>query len=328
MAFFTVIFWRGHYPLVIRIPSFSSDQWTRPITILLPLHSVTAFLWGIFVAQDLNRLPAFLVFAVGWFFLATMEQVRNHPSPWQRCRSYHELLSILVFNHSFRRPKSIEMDSNIDAIKAFEKLNDERKKRREKEKQAKEQLEAQIREVEEEADEEEEVDITAKASGVMQYFNPLRPFLIPAVALLEQVCILLRVAKSVVLWRDCYIAFWLTTACFVATLALVWIPWGFLIIWTCRILVWVLLGPWMKLVDMFYIRKRGYETVEDMSAMFEDNLKDRYKVVLEKTLYQQQNRERALKLQSFKKYMFGKVIARLRAEACAFSLSCDPFLTP
>ena len=284
---------------------------TRPVTILLPLHSVTAFLAGIFVTQNLNRLPAFLLFAIGWAFLATMEHVDNHPSPWQRSRNYSELLGVLIFNKSHifgRSAESIEAGSNLRAIEEYQKMNEAREKQRQKEKETQEQLEAQIREAEAEAQEEAEVvDITTKADGIVQYFNPLRPILVPAVAILDQVCVLLRVGKSVVLWRDSYLAFWLTTACFLGSLALVWIPWGFLIVWTCRIAAWVFLGPWMKLVDIFYFRRRGYETVEEMSEMFEDKLKDRYKAVLETTLQQQQNREKALKLQSLKKYMFGQV---------------------
>ena len=63
----------------------------------------------------------------------------------------------------------------------------------------------------------------------------------------------------------------------------------------------------MKLVDIFLAKRRGVATIEDLSALFEDGVKQRYEVVLEKTLHQQRNRETALKLQSLQKYMFGKV---------------------
>jgi hypothetical protein len=322
LAAFTVLFWRGHYPVSFRVPTFLRPQasagttttsrflkrWTRPVTVLLPLHSITAFGWGIFVVQDLNRFPAFLFFAIGWSFLATMEHVRNHPSPFLRCRSYTDMLWALLFNRSFE-PESIDANTNVQAIKAFDKMLDARRKQRALEKEEREKLEAEIRKTEVELLEEEDgVDITSHASSIVQSLNPFKTMLKPIVVLLKKLCVALRVAKSIVLWRDSYTAFWIVTASFLATIVLVWIPWSFLILWTCRISAWLFLGPWMKLVDILYIRKHhNYETAEEITTAFEERLKDRYQAVLERVFFQQVNRERAFKLQDLQKYMFGKV---------------------
>jgi hypothetical protein len=76
------------------------------------------------------RFLAFLVFAIGWFFLATMlEQVRPHPLPWCRCRSYSELLCVLVFGRSLG-PQNVEVNENIDEIQAHKADTERQEKKR------------------------------------------------------------------------------------------------------------------------------------------------------------------------------------------------------
>ena len=54
-------------------------------------------------------------------------------------------------------------------------------------------------------------------------------------------------------------AFWLTLGCLVLAVSLL-IPWFFLIRWTSRMVVWTALGPWMRVVDIFY-----YTPMENMT---------------------------------------------------------------
>jgi hypothetical protein len=66
--------------------------------ITVPIHSMTAFAWGLLVSWDLNWLPAFLFFAIGWAFLAMNQHARQIPSPWHRATGRYHLASYFKAN--------------------------------------------------------------------------------------------------------------------------------------------------------------------------------------------------------------------------------------
>lgn len=82
---------------------------------------------------------------------------------------------------------------------------------------------------------------------------------------------------------------------------------GFILRWIFRVCVWVLLGPWMKLVDWFYMQKP--RTTEEEQKEVEARLKSRYKELLAVAAQRQTVREEKTKLKDMKRYMFGKYLA-------------------
>eukprot|EP00560_Eucampia_antarctica_P004065 CAMPEP_0197842692 /NCGR_PEP_ID=MMETSP1437-20131217/46884_1 /TAXON_ID=49252 ORGANISM="Eucampia antarctica, Strain CCMP1452" /NCGR_SAMPLE_ID=MMETSP1437 /ASSEMBLY_ACC=CAM_ASM_001096 /LENGTH=296 /DNA_ID=CAMNT_0043452607 /DNA_START=1659 /DNA_END=2549 /DNA_ORIENTATION=+ len=64
----------------------------------------------------------------------------------------------------------------------------------------------------------------------------------------------LRVIKNVIAWRSSSKAYVVTVGSFLVGIILMLLPWGSLILWTCRILAWSLFGPWMKLFDLFLMQ--------------------------------------------------------------------------
>ena len=48
------------------------------------------------------------------------------------------------------------------------------------------------------------------------------------------------------------VAFFLTLNIFGAGFVALFIPWRFILLWTTRLLVWVGLGPWMRILDLFF----------------------------------------------------------------------------
>jgi predicted membrane protein len=113
------------------------------------------------------------------------------------------------------------------------------------------------------------------------------------------------VGKSIILWRESYAAFGIVTASFLLWFVMFWIPWLFLIAWACGIFVWVLLGPWMKLVDIFYVRKYENLSAEETLQL---TFQGRYHKFAEQTSRRKVIREQALKLQAMKTYMFGQQV--------------------
>merc|ERR1712174_111062 len=91
-------------------------------------------------------------------------------------------------------------------------------------------------------------DSIIESKGVNVSVDPMKPILYPVQKNLGIVCDVLRVMKNLIIWEECYYSFWLTMGSFVVGVACLFVPWRFLAIWSCRIFVWTLLGPWMKLV--------------------------------------------------------------------------------
>jgi len=136
-AAFLVVFWRGHHPLRLRVfrcpplPASNDislwNRFTRTTTILLPLHSVVAFVAAVFLVEDYNLFPSFLMFSIAWLFLATSGHVGVHPSPWRHPRSFADLGRALVSNTS--RVKTIEPNQNLQELQKYQAEKDEAKKR-------------------------------------------------------------------------------------------------------------------------------------------------------------------------------------------------------
>lgn len=272
---------------------------------LVPVHSMTAFVWGVLVTQNFNRLPAFWLFSIAWFFLATMEYVRSHPSKWHHCRSYVELFQILALSKSFAA--EIAANDNLSAIEAREAELEERKRKAaekaQKDKQRKKD-EGDLLKQEQLAANATEVEITTvQKAGIA--LNPLG-FLFPVQKQVGDVVTILRIIRSIVLWQENYVAFWVVTVCLAGSMILFFVPFGFILCWTSRLLVWVFLGPWMRFLDIYYVQKHGDES-EDATK----SLQQRQTQLSHLATLKQINRERALKLKDITMYLFGKYLLRV-----------------
>jgi len=274
---------------------------------------MTLFVWGIALSRDFDLILSFLVFSIGWFFLATMEHARTRPSALYRPRSYYELLKVLVFNRS-PEPVSIQRNDELSEIMAYQKKRQELKRAREEIvktiQMEQKKYEAYI---EEETSKMEEVDITTSASGGLSSITlaPLQGILLPLQRALHFVCVLLRVSNSIVVWRDSFVTFWLTTVCFLAAFILLWVPWGFIVGWIFKLAVWVFLGPWMKLVDIFYVNQKVSGEKDQQKEDLAQRFHKRYDMIVGESLARKLRKESALKMKDMKKYMFGQYLMRV-----------------
>ncbi|KAG7350731.1 C2 domain containing protein [Nitzschia inconspicua] len=308
-ALLAVFLWRETFPLVI---PFFSKRWT----IMIPLHSIIAFTWGIILVRDFEKIFSFLCFLVGWVLLATLEFRRSHPNPWKRPRSYLEFLGILIFNKSFRRGK-VKPNENIEEIIKYDEYLSERKRlRKEALENMRVERENNERRLQEEGEELDLNDIDHDPNpvrgGLAQItLAPFKSVLLPVQMLLYKVCVLLRIASSIIMWDDSVAAFWIVTASFLSSLLVAWIPWAFLFRWAFKILVYVVLGPWMKLVDILYVHKLQNMTSDEREAMLEAEYQRRYNLVLGETYLRKLLKEHTMKLKDMQRYMFGQHLIRV-----------------
>lgn len=303
-AVLSLLLWRGNHSVDLFGKNYS-----------VPLHSMTAFIGCVFIVENPQLIPSAFFASISWILIASMFFRRHHPNPWCRCKSFTDILVALVYGDSFP-PANITPGENDKAIVAWEEYW--MKKAADAQKAAEEAAQ-------EAADEEEENeaaagdlgdgdnDLSTKANGklIPISVDPLKPYMEPFQAYLAIACRLVRYVRNIVMWEECYLAFWLSFGCLILSVGCVFVPWFFLIRWTSRIVVWTVFGPWMKLVDIYY-----WSPMENMSEEELAEAKQKRKDLRKKFLAEQiENariaREDAKKLKTMKKYMFGKFIMKV-----------------
>lgn len=317
-----VILWRGHFPLTI--PFFHTSY-----TLMMPFHSMTAFTWAILLSQDFDRFGSFICFSFAWVLFAMLEVQRSNPNPWKRPRTYIDLLGTLVFNKSFAVHK-IDENQNIEAIMTFdERRNDLMKFRKDTmlATQARyEQEEMQMQKEDKEINKQSRDKRLALAMGPTRLFlAPFEEILVPVQQILYQACIYCRCAKSIIVWNDSIVAFWVATVALLLTGITFFVPWTFLFRWTFRILSISLLGPWMKLVDVFYMDDDTKMTYEERKAKVEAEMQLRYEYVMGESKLRRTIKERTLKKRDMERYMFGQVSSTPSLHVYLTMLLCFQF---
>jgi len=298
-AVMTVLLWRGHYELNIGAK------------IKLPLHSILCFFLSTFVVENLNYIPAFSLFCIAWLLLATNEERQRNPSPWKHSLTFSEMWYAVLANSS----PSIEIADNENeaAIRRYEEAKAAEAKAQvdktlEMKKQNEELGNYMADEAAESLEDSTAYQATSVGGGGLQ-INPLKPILLPIQRILGQVCIGLRIVSSIVSWDESQYAFIITNACIVGGLILMFIPWSFFLRWIARILVWILTGPWMKLVDI-YVLPRLEEKDSGMSKV--KALMDQKAATIINTKQQAMiTKEQYMKYFAMKRYMFGKYVVRV-----------------
>jgi hypothetical protein len=121
----------------------------------------------------------------------------------------------------------------------------------------------------------------------------------------------MRHVKFVVIWEECYISFWVVTGCLLLAVVFLFVPWMFIIRWSARLVVWMLFGPWMKLVDRFYVSKIQPPTDEEIETHRQKEREKRQYSTSAAITEARIKQENAAKMEAMKKFIFGKYITRV-----------------
>lgn len=302
----TTFLWRGNF----RRELFCFRN--KSVTVNLPLNSIIAFCWGISLANNANLFPSFFAFAVGWLLLRGLRDQHEHPSPWYQPRSFLEILTVALRGKTFQREAyRIIKNQNIEQIEAYDRLQAqvainrqmmlERQDRQKKERKKVLGIIAR-----------ENFDVvsdlfTRESENFLEKNLPFKKVLLQGQEYLQTACVLFRVGRSIYGWRQTYISFWIVTTSFFAALLFALIPWTSVISWCFKISVWVFLGPWMKLVDIYFVRRRSSQTEEAEREEREFEVLKRFYQLRKKWLGLREESEMIIKIKDFKQYMFGEV---------------------
>jgi hypothetical protein len=295
-AALSLLLWRGQFSLTVFRTEF-----------MLPIHSLFAFILAVVLVENPELYPSFCFACIAWLLLAVVGWREKNPDVWSRCHSFAEIFEKVIFGKCSTGPHDIKSFHDFDkAAAAVEtwmkriKAADELAKRQEAE-ASKEEAEY-LKEMEEIGD--ADADISTKVGGLS--IDPFKSTLYPVQLLLADCCRVLRFVKNIVRWEEAYFSFWITVGSAFLAIVSAFVPWFFLIQWTARIVVWVVFGPWMKLVDVFYVSKLKPETEEERMERKKAEKKMRELATAEAANQARQIRENAAKMRDMKKVMFGK----------------------
>lgn len=121
----------------------------------------------------------------------------------------------------------------------------------------------------------------------------------------------MRNIKKLTTWEDGMLSFWITFPCIVIGIVLLILPTVFLIHWSCRLFIWIFLGPWRRTYYEIkkFIAKRNnpsYFINDDIDVM--KNIKERFQEIEHVA---RMKGEDAMKMKSMRTIRFGEYIAKV-----------------
>jgi hypothetical protein len=231
-----------------------------------------------------------------------------NPNPWLRCKGFSYLLMSLIMGDCVKKPHLVEANEGKAIDILTERFEDAKAKATKWYEEYNKNNAQYLKDMAEIGDTSEDLSAQTAESVTL---SPTRVYLVPIQNILRIACIGLRIFKNIILWEECYISFWITLSSLVLSFILLFIPWGFLIRWSLRVIVWVGFGPWMRLADIYYFSR-------DKEENHDQKHKRMKKLLLERQKWldtQKQNaliaREKKAKLLDFKQYLFGRHICKV-----------------
>lgn len=274
-AVLSLIFWRGQVEIG---------------NVLLPLHSFLFFYASAVLVERPYLAPSFFLLSVAWIMLAVQTQRNQHPSPWNRCRSFLDYFEVLQKGQSSVSAQPINPFQGAKEAEAYEKAWSDRLEKDQQFAAAQAALQAEITTL-------GDVSIETKLGGVpLDILERLGRYQ----GMIARYCRYCRFIKIIVTWEESVVSFWIT-ACFLAAgMVSLLLPWAFILLWTGRILVWGLLGPHMMIVDSILFAGSH----EDEGKILEKAMENFHKESRTARLRHQE----ALKLKDAKSLAYGKYI--------------------
>lgn len=283
----SLIYWRGQVKV--------GNVW-------LPLHSAVVFYCSIQVVENLQLLPSFMLFGCGWIMIANMLNRTAHPNPWTRGHSFMKYWSILIGSGGLEATQINPLEGHKETTKLETKwkqrlANDDVKYYKQLE------LDAKVKSISDEAT----IRTKTKASANTALVDPLSALagakLLPYQQRLSGYCKKMRHIRNVMNWNESIISFFITLILFGAGFVALFIPWRFILQWTMRVVVWVFLGPWMWICDLFFHEETEHQKTKTK--------KKARKLFQKQQMMAKRLRENALKIKDFRVKLFGKYITRL-----------------
>jgi hypothetical protein len=270
----SLMFWRGQVEI---------------FSIMVPIHSLVFYVMATTLVERPQLIVPYTLLGIAWTMLATLSLRRHHPSPWERCPSFLQFLHILRTGRSSVPVKSVKVHEGAEAAEAYEEAW---KKRLEEDRMIAARKAELLKEINDIGDANIHTQISTAGPIPLDLLMRLSRYQ----AIVGRLCQKFRLVKIILTWEESVVSFWVTASFLCAGLFGLILPWGFILTWTGRIVVYGLFGPHMKLVDL-YLRANQQENhaLKELTCKFhiQSNIARR-------------RREEALKIKDMKELAFGK----------------------
>jgi C2 domain len=264
------LLWRGRWQVAA-----SKSIW-------FPIHSVALFVAAVIVIERPNLTGPVLLYAFAWVLLSINYQASHHPNPWLRVPSSRETNTWMIFGrrHVFSsseggtRPTEIVPNQGVVQSAQHEKLDALKAARMSALIHAALTFALKVYRIYKKTS-----DYGVKITTESRNWDFLSGRLYYVHYLLLLICQGLRFGRNFLSWQSNYTAVFTTNCIMLATAWLIF-PTSTILRWLLRILVWAILGPWMKLVDVKYFlpwyatKEELLERIQNGTADKEPNLPD------------------------------------------------------
>jgi len=257
-----ILLWRGRKKVKIPLPKCllekrvidnnddnPSTEYSNGITVSLwfPIRSVLLFQAVITAIENPRLIPGLWFCGLGFTLSSFMFGKCRHPSPWDRCKNLDQIVDdIFVGNKG--DDISIDPHVGIDLEEAHVKLYKARVERVKKLFKAVKGFLKKSRTDFSKIDKYAHLTATEEQKSMKDRFNLAENLLQTPIyyihLLLQSICQVFRMVRNVFTWDSSYYSFMIMTTCFGIGLFLLLFPYGWFLLWSCRICAWICLGPW------------------------------------------------------------------------------------
>merc|ERR1711933_201685 len=280
-ALITVLLWRGTFTVTVKEKKYC-----------IPLHSMIVFVAGITFVENVKLIVPYFFGSIALLMLTLLELQNRNPSRWHKCKSLQEFLEMVIYADTSKYAQSdIKPGENVYEAMSYmnEVEHDKHSMMVALEEEAK--MQAHHYQMLNRFD----TDVTNNKKNIIPIAKPLKDTFYPYQKQLESLCWAIRFLRNVLVWKLGYYSFWITASSILLAIAFFIIPWSWIVYKISKILIWIFLGPWMKLIDIYYYDKEKVSRTEKLQRQFYLLLKQ-----------QKIEHEKAAKLKDMKSFLFGK----------------------
>ena len=240
---------------------------TPSLSIWFPMHSIAVFVAAAVVVEKPHFALPVMLYSIAWLMLWINFHASRNPYPWKRVLPSSRRNMVVLFGKSIHPPVRIRANQGIVAGNELEKLDSMKAERMATLISTTLSFVSKVSSVYSKTKLTSiNLSTTGQSWGIFSFFND--QFYYPHM-ILKMMCQNIRMFRNFMNWKSFYTHKVAMDCLLFGTLWFV-LPVNMLLKWVFRILLWTLLGPWIKLLDVFFV-KNWYLTRDQMLEKIEKN---------------------------------------------------------
>lgn len=248
-----VILWRGRVKV------------GKTRTLWFPIHSMVLFGAAVLVFERPRFAAPILLYAIAWILLSMNYHASRHPYPWLRVKKSEEINMMALFGRSSGRPEKIEPEQGVRDKVIMERLDKLKAERMSTLIKTLLYFQLSVYRIYSQTSITSVKMATDVQEGGWNFLNARLHYLH---MMLKYLCKYIRLFRNFINCKSYSTDVFSMNCIMAATLWLIF-PCNTILVWITRILLWGLLGPWMKLIDIYWVHS-WFETKEELLKRAEE----------------------------------------------------------